>query len=375
MPAGMATVYDLDAGVMLDFEDAIYLLDAFDTPLMNGSMASGATPIGRGTANQIKVEWQDENLLLPRSTVQTTANSAATELVVAAGDGIKFATGDIVQDQATGEKVRVTSVNYGTDTLTITRSWGDVAAGSLTAADVLQIVGTVLPEGSDPPTARTKDRNLRFNYTQIFGPVPIEMSGTQQIIRRYGVTSEWDHQLANRLKEMMVMVEQTMIYGERVNEENEKYRALGGLEYFITTNIDSSSGAITKARIKAQLKAIADAGGTNREYTLHIGSDGIEDFSTFNSNELQVFRSDRGTGEIVQYLDSDFGRVSKVWNRNLHTTDALLLPRGLVTWDVLRPLFMRRTGVTGDADKAFFLMEASMRVRGQRHMARWSGLT
>jgi hypothetical protein len=123
------------------------------------------------------------------------------------------------------------------------------------------------------------------------------------------------------------------------------------------------------------LQAIVEDGGRSRDFALAIGADGIVDFSGFSSGSLNIFRPDRGRGEIVEYIDHDFGRVTKLYHRWIHTTDAFLIPSGQNVLRVLRPMLFSRLALTGDHDDGMFVTELTLQVRAQRHQGRFSGLT
>jgi ribosomal protein L10 len=84
---------------------------------------------------------------------------------------------------------------------------------------------------------------------------------------------------------------------------------------------------------------------------------------------------DRGRGTIVNYLDTDFGRVTKVYDRNLASTDALLLPAGHVELCTLRPFVIERLAKVADSDEVMMLMEIGCKVHAERWAAKFSGLT
>src|SRR5213079_2137771 len=137
------------------------------------------------------------------------------------------------------EQMRVTGYGATANTLTVTRSYAGTTAGAIASAVDIVNIGANLPEGSDPQNARAQDRTNRYNLTQIFGPTAVIVSGTENALRKYGLnTTELDYQLAMRLKEEAIKVEQALIYGARYEDTGNKWRQMGGLSYYITTNVD-----------------------------------------------------------------------------------------------------------------------------------------
>src|SRR5205814_1124790 len=138
---------------------------------------------------------------------------------------------------------------YGTtaDSLTVTRGFQSSTAGTLTVGLIVTILGQALPEGSDPEAARAADRANRSNYTQIFGPTKVHVTGTENVVRKYGLggTTEFDKQAANRTKEQFIQIEQAILYGKVLEDTSNLWRTMGGMFDFITTNVDSATTTLT----------------------------------------------------------------------------------------------------------------------------------
>lgn len=373
MPVGMVSTYDLTVGVQLQVEDLIHLISPFDVPLLGGQIAGGASALSRDTAYEKKVEWMDEELLVPRSTVGTIFNTADTALVVAAGDREKFQTGDLIKVGA--EVVRVTGYPGGADTLTVTRAYDGTAAAHAVGAELVG-VGSALPEGSDPPNPRTKDRVNRFNLTEIFGPVSVQVSGTEQVVRKYGLPmTEFDYQISNRTKEMMVGIEQAIIYGARVDDPTNEWRSMGGINYYITTNVDSTTTDITEAKLLDLQQTVFKAGGSPT--ILMVSAKQKRKISQFDKagNFLQVERTDKTRGQVVNYYESDFGVVTVILNRWLRDSDAFIFSRDQATLMTLRPLAFEMLAKTGDSIKGQIVGEYTLAFKRQQHAAKFTALT
>src|SRR5687768_9965930 len=110
MPTGRATSYDLTVGVVVNMDEAIYMLSPIDTPMLTGLGADGLTMIGSAPVDEIQFSWMTDTILTPRTTLAATATTGDAVLTVASGDRIKFSTGDIVTIAKAGavEQIRVT---------------------------------------------------------------------------------------------------------------------------------------------------------------------------------------------------------------------------------------------------------------------------
>ena len=100
MATGTMTSYDLTTGVQLEVEDLIYVISPFDVPLLGANGADGRTVLSQDTVYEKKVEWLDETLLTPRTTLGATYVTADTYITIAAGERERFQTGDIILTRA-----------------------------------------------------------------------------------------------------------------------------------------------------------------------------------------------------------------------------------------------------------------------------------
>lgn len=373
---GTVTTYTHTTGVMLDFEPMIHLLDPFDTPILGGVAADGGGLISQGPCFEKKVEWQDESLLTPRTALAATAVTADTVITVVAGERERFQTDDLVLID--GETLRITGYGTTADTLLInpraTATWAGSAAQHANASVIIG-VGSALPEGSDPPTARSRDRTARYNLTETFGPVAIQVSGSEQAVRKYGlVGTEFDHQSANRFKEIAVGVEQAIIYGARVEDTATGRRSMGGFNYYITTNIDSSTTTLTETKLLDAMQVTFDAGGNPNRVS--GGSKAKRTISGFTSAAtISIDRPDRTRGVIVDTFISDFGMATIILDRWYRVSDLHVWNGDQVSLETLRPIHYEPLAKSGDSDKGQIVGEKTLRFRREKHAYRFSALT
>lgn len=369
---GTFQTYDLNVGIKLDIENLIRLIDPFDVPLQGGYGADGLTALSHDQVFETKIQWMDENLLTPKTTSATQAGTTATVIYCATGTGVNFQTGDLIQ--ADGEQMNVTGYGTTADTLIVTRSFNSTTAVTVNTGDVIIGIGSVLAEGSAPPNARAKDRNNRQNYTQIFGPIAVQVSGTEQVVQKYGLTgTEFDHQLAQRVKEVGIQVEHAVINGIASAGSGTVGRTMGGLNAFITSNVDSSNTSFTDSVLLTQLKACFDAGG--RPDRLVVGSKAKYGLSGINSTEIRYAQDTTNRGQRVDAYVSDFGVTSIVLDRWCLVNQAFLFSRDQATISVLRPTQFEMLAKVGDSVQGMVVAEKSFKFRVQSHAAKWTALT
>ena len=371
IPGTMGT-YDLPTGIKLDIEDAIHLISPFDVPLQGAMGADNRTALSEGPCFEKKIEWLDESLLTPKTTLASLAVTAATTLYLAAGTGIYFQTGDALSID--GETVYVTGYGTTADTLIVTRGYGGTSSLQFNTGDFVMGVGSALPEGSNPPAARAVDRNDRYNYTQIFGPIGVSVTGSENAVQKYGLEgTEFDHQLGNRIKEDHISIEQALILGVAYAGTVSAGRMMGGILNYISTNIDSSTTAMTDSALLVQMQACFDAGGYPDR--LIVGSKQKRVISGLDSSSIRYDQTTNVRGQVVDYYDSDYGRVSVILDRWVPLRNAILFERDQATIETLRPMQFEMLAKTGDAENGMVVAEKSLRFRVQQHAAAFTALT
>ena len=373
MPLGTISTYDLTVGVIVDIDPLIRMLSPSEVPLQSGVGSDNRTVLATDTCFEKKIEWQDDTLLTPQSTLGAAiADGSATTITVAAGEQLRFAVGDIIQID--NEKMRVTAYGGGADQLTVTRGVFGTAATSHANGALITNLGAALPEGSDPGQARSQDRTNRWNVTSIFGPTAVTVSGTEQAIRKYGLaTTEFDYQAALRMKEEAIKLEQSLIYGTRFEDPANKWRQMGGMTYYITTNVDSTAGALTDTRLLDMMERCWSLGGSPDKALL--GSKQKRVVSAFDSSDIRLGRLDAGRGQVVDFFDTDFGRVDFVLHRWMRPTDLILFSREQAVIKTLRPFQFKMLGDTGDSVKGMIVGEKTLKFEAERWAGRFTALT
>jgi hypothetical protein len=184
--------------------------------------------------------------------------------------------------------------------------------------------------------------------------------------------------VANRIKEHWIAFEQALIYGVRADDTTNKIRSMGGLAFYITAangaTMDTTTTTFSESSLVTNLQACFDNGGQPDRAIM--GSKNKRLASAFESaGELFIQRSDTGRGTIVNYLDSDFGRLSFILDRWCRLVDVFLVEREQVQIATLRPLIYEMLAKTGDSTHAQILCEKSAKVRRFSHAARYTALT
>ena len=380
---GKVTSYDLAVGVKINMDELIYMISPTDSPFINGIGTDGRQLLGSSPVDQQEFKWMDEELLIPRATVTDTgaAGAGATDVTVSTSDIYKFQVDDLITigeaDAAVNAAVkRVTHVNNTAGVLTLA-DWANSDAWPATTAahaDTVICVGTALVEGSDPGEARSADRTIRTNCTQIFGPTPIHMSRSEQQVTRYGVSDEFAKQVYGRSVENVITREQAYLYGQYNNDTSNKRRSTGGLNYHITSNTDTTT-TLTLPALEALQQKCYNAGGMPDLLIANPAS-----FATLNavgdSGRVRTVIDDPRRGRVpVSSVFTEFGETQMLRNRWCHAETAFLISKDGISRRVMQPLVVEALAKTGDSDKVQIVCEEGLQVKGEQHMGKFTNLT
>ena len=380
--SGKVTSYDLAVGVKISMDEAIYMISPIDSPFINGIGTDGRQLLGSSGVDQTTFKWMDEQLLLPRAKVDVANAATGTSLTsveVSVADSYKFQVGDLIttMDRSAVQHaavLRITEVVAATGVLECA-GWANHSAQTATSTDdTVVCLGTALVEGSDPGTARSADRTIRSNYTQIFGPTPVNMTRTEQQISRYGVSDEFAKQLYGRSVENVITREQAFLYGQPVDDTSNKRRSTGGLNYFITSNVDTTT-TLTLASLESLMQECYNAGGVPDLLMANPTSLAtLNDIS--DSNRVRTIIDDPRRGRVpVTSVFHEFGETQIVRNRWVDKGTAFIVKKDGIQRRVMQPLVVEALAKTGDSDSVMLLCEEGLQVKGEQHMGKWTTLT
>ena len=363
--------YDLTTETKINVDELIKLLNYDDLPMLGGVNSDGYPTVAKVPVDNTIFYWLEQDMPVPRSTVATALTTTTTSLVVASGDGVKFAVGDALK--LGDEVVFVTAIS--TDTLTIVRGSAGTSDPGTTYAVGTDIIGlgTVLDEG-DIGTQQFQGRDKYSNYTQIFSS-QINMTRTQQRIPKYGVPSEQGNLVRQVMLSEGINMEQALLYG--VKFQSDPRRSTGGLSEFLTTNVignGTSGDWLTVTEIEARQQVAYDAGGLfdtivsrPRNFAALNNAEGTERVRTDWQDQ---YRGRRRATSVV----TEFGEVELFRNRHVKATDAFGINKEDIICRVFQPMVIQPLAKTDDRDKWMFVAELGFEVKGQTHQVYWNGL-
>lgn len=375
--SGLTTAYDLTVGVVVNMDETIYMISPMDSPLISGLASDGLSVLSTNPVDEIQFFWMEEEILTPRSALNGAVTTGDTFITLTTGERLKFSTGDLIRIVKAGatEILRVTGLGSTAETLTVTRGYDSTTATNYASLAVVIGLGTALAEGSNPENSRQRDRSQVDNYTQIFGPTKITMSRTEQNVRKYGVPNEYTKQLYNRITENTISREQAILYGRKTNSTTTKIRSMGGLDYYITTNTDSTNTQLTDLVIQTNQQTCYNAGSLPDRLLVNPAS--LKDLNTVaDTSRVRQYMDDPKRGRVaVMEVWTEFGVLPMVRNRWVHPFHAFAIKRDSCPRRIFAGLQMTRLAKTGDSDETMIVCEESLEVKGQRHMFKMTALS
>jgi len=260
-------------------------------------------------------------------TTSATATSSATVISVNNTADVPFVVaGTLLANTATGELMRVSSVN-GTD-ITVSRGIGGGAAAIGSSAEIV-IAGFADQEGGSSPSPVSFDPVVGSNFTQIF-KTAVSITGTLDSTNlRTGDKEQED--LTKALKMHMSDIERAFFFGKKAEVNGttaSPTRYTGGLLQSITSVTDASTSATAgqlteKAFDRALVEDVFAYG--NPEKICFAGAGAIANLMEIGKNRWQPTTVDNAygvsftryttfAGDLLVYLHPMFRQIPSLKN-------------------------------------------------------------
>ncbi len=365
---GTRRTYDSTVGVRLDVEDAVQMISPFDVPFLGTFGMDRGSILGSDDTTQVKVEWLEDELVPGSDALDGAIVTGSAFITV--DNRTYFKTNDLLRID--DEYLRVSGYGSTAATLTVERSWGTPVAGSHSDNATILILGTLPQEGANPVSGINFQRTQPYNVTQIFQD-EVEITRSEEKEAKYGVASEAAYQMGKRIKENAIKFERNLILGTRNQDTSNEKRSFGGLDYYISTGTDSSTTTITETLLVNQLQNSFDRGGNVD--LLAMGGTQKRAISQFDQSDIRFARDENIRGAVVDWIDSDFGRIFLVLNRWVPTRFAFGLEKQYIDLVWFDRWFVEALAKTGDRQQWQLLCEATMKVRNEKAHFKFTALT
>lgn len=364
-----------------DISDIIGIVSPFETPLLDHL----GDP--KRCASSTVHEWI-EDALLPNSGRISEAQRAfgphavgAHEIFVVNAE--VFRKGDLVRPANTGEVMLVTHVSVAEGTILVGRGYGATTKASLEVGMDLYILGNAAIEGDDDSSRRFTNRSRRSNLTQIF-TAGVEVSGSLQASRAYGISDEVDYQKQERMRELLRDLENCVINGVAPTQGNPQTvrRSMAGIISTVRTNVFEpgvdgipDGPKLSDSILNEALKRIHDlsTGGVD---TIVVGGAQKRKINAFGSRSYLI-HGDQSYSDGVSVYESDFGVCRVILSRWVPTDSVLLLDSSRISVMPLsgRSFHYKKLASTGDSVSGQVIGEYTLEIKNENAHGLIEGLS
>jgi hypothetical protein len=288
----------------IDMASKILLLEPDSAPLTVISKNLSSRP----TVNS-QFKWQEDEGDPRFDAINNGAGYAAGITALVVDNAAYFEVQQIVYVPRTGENMRVTAVDTGTNTLTVVRGVGSTAA-ALVDNDPLLIASTAQPEGDASRAARTRNPSTIYNYTQIFRS-PWDATETERH-SEFETGDDWDHQAMKKGIEHKKSIEYALMTGSPSEDttSGQARRTTGGFKHYATQNKTDAGGALTELELFTALRP-AFRYGSKEKWAL-ASALAVDVLNTFPRGKLEVQQNERTFGVRVMQYVSPHGTINLV---------------------------------------------------------------
>ncbi len=369
-----------------DVGDIIGIVSPHETPLLDHL----GDP--KRAAMSTVHEWIEDALLantgrINQSSFSPSPTAAATLTV---DEATVFRVGDLVRPGSTGEVMLVAAVVAASDQIAVVRGYGSTTAATLADDMVLTILGNAALEGDGAPEARFTNRSRKSNYTQIF-TAGLDVSGSLQASRAYGIADEVDYQKQERMRELLRDLENCVINGVAPASNGQGSgtvrRSMNGIVRSISTNVMTPGAGgipagggdgedeLSEAVLNAALKRIWDSSSGSVD-TIVVGGAQKRRINGFATGSRAYLPDDQVYSDMISVYESDFGVCRVIMSRWAPTDSVLLLDSSRISVMPLqgRSFHYKPLAATGDSISGQVIGEYTLEFKNENAHGVLSGL-
>jgi len=367
-----------------DVSDIIGIVSPFETPLLDH--LGDAKRAAMSTVH----EWVEDALLPNKGQINQTTFSpdpqSATTITV--DDASVFRAGDLLRPGQSSEVMMIFAV--GASAITVARGYGATVAATLTDNMELTILGNAALEGDDAPAARFTNRSRQSNYTQIF-TAGLDVSGSLQASRAYGIADEVDYQKQERMRELLRDLENCVINGVSPVSDGQGSstvrRSMNGIVHSLETNLfapgqggipvgdGTGSDELNEEILNAALKQIWDqsSGGVD---TIVVGGAQKRKINGFATGSRAYLPDDQTYSDMISVYESDFGVCRVVMSRWVPSDAVLLLDSSRISVLPMqgRSFHYKPLAATGDSISGQVIGEYTAEIKNENAHGLVTGL-
>jgi hypothetical protein len=346
MPAGQLISYSATLPLKRVVTDRIIMTDPMEIVAINALGLDNESkfnfvngPAAGGTYEWLQDTLQDRTDAL--NTAGLTSDSTSTGITV--DNATQFQVGDVILVDS--EYMWVSSISGSI--LTVTRNYGGTQATHSDDA-VVTLVSRARIEGTNSNDSNFTQPTSGTNYSQIFHK-EIDVSRSNALLQRYGIPNVVEREVDKAMAELVRLLNLTAYHGQRKVGSSSTPRGMGGLDTFITTNINalSSTPALTRKHIEDEIQDAWNAGGNPR--LILCGAWAKRKIASFFEGYVQTERSEKMGGIEIDRIMSPLGlSLSVAVDRFCPTNKLYILDPDYAGYLTIDPFFEESLGKVGD---------------------------
>lgn len=352
--------------------DVIQIIDPRDTPLLARLGLDGARSKFNINLNGYKIELLEDEL----DPLETAANNGdpieVGDLSFGVADASVFQDGHVILID--DEYMVVKAADVQANTIEVYgRDYGGTNAQHDADAPI-QIVGMARLEGDDADFGPVVDVIAPYNFTSIFQKA-VQVSGTQQVISQYGIEDEFVYQANKAVPHLLRLVERAAFHGVRAAGSAASPRSMGGLDTFISANVQPAGGPISKQDVDLLMEEIMMNGGYPD--LLVMNPRVANDLRPLDSSSfVRVTQDENKLGlDAIERVMTQYGELELVMDRWCPVHTAYILESGKVGFYTLRGFELKELARSGDSLKGEVIGEFSLLAANNKAHGKITGIT
>lgn len=296
--------------VDIDVKEELMLLQSEEGPLTRLTAEASTRQVGSP-----EYTWYEDDIRGNQITVNGSQTAGDTTIEVSGDDEELVNPGSnndsfLLFNASTGEVLEVTSVSTGSNTLTVTRGFGNTSASSISDGEELVVLGNANEENAEEPRVIQTTSTKQSNYTQIFRN-PVESSAT---LEETDVHAAGKGKLSDDLRKEAIShvrdIEMAFKFGTKNEDTSGTHpkRTTRGLWNRVSTNVsDQSSSSLTESEYRTHLKNVFQHG--SKEKWQLAGGTIINDLMSFADSAIDFATGDSEFGIDFTRYRTGFGTV------------------------------------------------------------------
>lgn len=232
-------------------------------------------------------------------------------------------------------------------------------------------------EGASYSVTDPGETTILDNVTQIFSR-GYGVTDTNLAVKRYNISNKLAYEMQKAMKVIAMDVERAIIRNnKKILGNAATARKMGGLPYYIKTNVDGNSGTprdLTYALLNTTLETVYKAGGDPDIIVASPRNKRILSMLLPLSTERNQKAESKKVIATIDVFEGDFGVQRVLTDRWLPDTDVYVLSGEYMGVSYLRPFARKELPKSADKTEQVIIGELTLEVRAEKASARITDL-